>query len=156
MATGSATFGTFRRAVDLYVDGELIAWFFEGMGPARDTPLTFEEVCACVCMTSQAGGEGGVDSLSLLSLSSCPSLLSRLCLLCLGRLAVDSRISQGRSGVWLEPHELDMCLAEDEMRRADEQPPKLLPGVPPLSSWHACVLKAWRRGERRADFYSAP
>lgn len=31
-----------RRTVDLYVDGELIAWFYEAVAPSRDEPLTFE------------------------------------------------------------------------------------------------------------------
>ena len=106
MVVAGSPRGSFRRAVDLYVDGELIAWFFEAVGPARETRLRFEE---------------------------------------------------GRSGVWLEPTELDACLAADEHRRADEPVPEPvagepLPGMPPLSAWHACVLKAWRRGERRADF----
>ena len=63
-----------RRAVDLYVDGALIAWFYEAAAPARDAPLRFEE---------------------------------------------------GRSGVWLDVHS-----AIDH---------------PKLSSWHECVLRAWRR-----------
>jgi 8-oxo-dGTP pyrophosphatase MutT (NUDIX family) len=32
-----------RRAVDLFVDGKLIAWFFEAAAPSRDLPLKFEE-----------------------------------------------------------------------------------------------------------------
>jgi len=31
-----------RRTVDLYVDGQLIAWFYEAAAPSRDEPLTFE------------------------------------------------------------------------------------------------------------------
>mmetsp|Transcript_8952 Transcript_8952/g.18063 ORF Transcript_8952/g.18063 Transcript_8952/m.18063 type:complete len:175 (+) Transcript_8952:120-644(+) len=31
-----------HRVVDLYVDGELIAWFYEAAAPSRDEPLTFE------------------------------------------------------------------------------------------------------------------
>ena len=31
-----------ERAVDLFVDGELIAWFFEAPAPARDAPLVLE------------------------------------------------------------------------------------------------------------------
>ena len=77
---GVVTVRTPRRAVDLYVDGELIAWFFEAPAPARDAPLAYEV---------------------------------------------------GRAGVWLDAGE------EDDAR---------------LSKWHAAVLKAWRRGERRADF----
>ena len=63
-----------KRAVDLYVDGAPIAWFYEAAAPARDAPLRFEE---------------------------------------------------GRSGVWPEVHS-----AIDH---------------PKLSSWHECVLRAWRR-----------
>ena len=84
-----------RRAVDLYVDGALIAWFYEAAAPARDAPLRFEE---------------------------------------------------GRSGVWLDVHS-----AIDH---------------PKLSSWHECVLRAWRRavpaglggstGVVRADFTTPP
>ena len=73
-----------RRAVDLYVDGELIAWFYEAAAPSRDEPLTFEA---------------------------------------------------GRRGVWLGADELDH---------------------PRLSEWHASVLRARRRGERRADFTTPP
>ena len=69
-----------RRMVDLYVDGELIAWFYEATAPSRDEPLTFEP---------------------------------------------------GRRGVWLGADELDH---------------------PQLSDWHASVLRARSRGERRADF----
>ena len=32
-----------RRAVDLYVDDELIAWFYEAQAPPRDAPLVYEE-----------------------------------------------------------------------------------------------------------------
>eukprot|EP00928_Gymnodinium_smaydae_P080223 TRINITY_DN63972_c0_g1_i1.p1 TRINITY_DN63972_c0_g1~~TRINITY_DN63972_c0_g1_i1.p1 ORF type:complete len:379 (+),score=72.49 TRINITY_DN63972_c0_g1_i1:45-1139(+) len=32
-----------RRAVDLYVDGKLIAWFFEAAAPARDAKLVYEK-----------------------------------------------------------------------------------------------------------------
>lgn len=32
-----------RRAVDLFVDGKLTAWFFEAAAPPRDLPLTFEK-----------------------------------------------------------------------------------------------------------------
>ena len=32
-----------RRAVDLYVDGELIAWFYVAAAPPLDAQLTFEE-----------------------------------------------------------------------------------------------------------------
>jgi len=70
-----------RRAVDLYVDGKLIAWFFEAEAPPRDAQLQYEE---------------------------------------------------GRRGVWL-----DAASATSNPR---------------LSPWHACVLRAWRKGERRADF----
>lgn len=70
-----------RRACDLYVDGRLIAWFYEAPGPPADAPLSFEP---------------------------------------------------GRRGVWLAP--------------ADD-----MAGVSP---WHACVLRAWRQGQRRADFTS--
>jgi len=31
-----------RRAVDLHVDGHLVAWFFEAEGPSAKTPLNFE------------------------------------------------------------------------------------------------------------------
>jgi len=31
------------RAVDLYVDGECIAWFYEALAPPRDLALRFEE-----------------------------------------------------------------------------------------------------------------
>ena len=31
-----------KRAVDLYVDGKLIAWFYEAPAPARDAPLVYE------------------------------------------------------------------------------------------------------------------
>ena len=37
-----ATYG-FRRAVDLYVDGKLIAWFFEAAAPGRNAPLVYEK-----------------------------------------------------------------------------------------------------------------
>ena len=37
---------------------------------------------------------------------------------------------EGRRGVWVDPADLDN---------------------PQLSDWHACVLRAWRNGERRAD-----
>jgi 8-oxo-dGTP diphosphatase len=80
----------FRRAVDLYVDGKLIAWFFEAEAPARDAPLTFEA---------------------------------------------------GRTGVWITAAELEERLGHGD--RSSEAP---------LSPWHACVLRAWRNGERRADF----
>ena len=70
-----------RRAVDLYVDGELIAWFFEAPAPARDAALVFEK---------------------------------------------------GRAGVWLT--------AEDSQVSTR------------ISPWHAAVLAAWRRGDRRADY----
>ena len=39
---GWAPPATPRRTVDLYVDGELIAWFYEAVAPSRDEPLTFE------------------------------------------------------------------------------------------------------------------
>ena len=92
-ATGAVRI--FVAARDQYVDGALIAWFYEAAAPARDAPLRFEE---------------------------------------------------GRSGVWLDVHS-----AIDH---------------PKLSSWHECVLRAWRRsvpaglagstGTVRADFITPP
>ena len=77
-----------RRAVDLYVDGALIAWFYEAAAPEADAELHFEA---------------------------------------------------GRSGVWLQSSWFD----------ATPPPAAKLEQVSP---WHLCVLRAWRRGERRADY----
>ena len=71
-----------RRAVDLYVDGELVAWFYEAPAPARDAPLVCEK---------------------------------------------------GRAAVWFTP------------KRDGEEWER-------VSAWHAVVLSAWQRGERRADY----
>jgi hypothetical protein len=79
-----------HRAVDLYVDGALIAWFFEAEAPARDAVLTFET---------------------------------------------------GRAGVWLDGRQFD----------AQTEPTAAGP-LGDVSPWHLCVLRAWRRGERRADY----
>jgi len=94
-----AAFGTpsLRRSVDLYVDGKLIAWFFEADAPARDAPLTFEH---------------------------------------------------GRGGVWLDGSLFDA--PPDASQLAE---PDAALGV--VSPWHLCVLRAWRRCERRADFLTA-
>ena len=48
-----------RRAIDLYVDGELIAWFYVADAPPRDIqpPLTFEEGRAGVWLAP--GDEAG-------------------------------------------------------------------------------------------------
>ena len=102
-----------RRAVDLYVDGTLIAWFFEARAPARDAALTFEA---------------------------------------------------GRVGVWLACDQIRSALAQyaashgsEAGSAAAEEPRTFLGGSPlllaeRLSPWHACVLEAWHKGERRADF----
>ena len=52
---GTVVLRTPRRAVDLYVDGELIAWFFEASAPARDAPLQYEAGRAGVWL--EAGGD---------------------------------------------------------------------------------------------------
>ena len=96
---GSAGASRLRRAVDLYVDGQLIAYFFEASAPARDTALCFEV---------------------------------------------------GRTGVWMEGHALDVEL---DAAAPEATCPCLGTSISP---WHACVLRAWRRGERRADFVTPP
>ena len=73
-----------RRAVDLYVDGALVAYFYEAEGPGDDVALSFEP---------------------------------------------------GRRGLWMAPD----ALASDAR----------------LSVWHSAVLRAWARGDRRADYDSA-
>ena len=87
---GASRHLTLHRAVDLYVDGALIAWFFEAEAPARDAVLTFET---------------------------------------------------GRAGVWLDGRQFD----------AQTEPTAAGP-LGDVSPWHLCVLRAWRRGERRADY----
>ena len=52
---GTVTLRTPRRAVDLYVDGELIAWFFEAIAPARGAPLQYEAGRSGVWL--EAGGD---------------------------------------------------------------------------------------------------
>jgi 8-oxo-dGTP pyrophosphatase MutT (NUDIX family) len=89
-----------RRATDLYVDGKLIAWFFEAAAPRRDAPLTFEE---------------------------------------------------GRSGTWLEHAEWTAAL-EAEQAMAGHLTAAAADAAACLSPWHACVLRAWRAGQRRADY----
>ena len=86
-----------HRAVDLYVDGQLIAWFFRARAPARDAALTFEE---------------------------------------------------GRHGVWLAGAELSRRLASESTASASGASASLSP-------WHASVLRAWRKGEPRADFVTS-
>jgi len=94
----TSTIPSLRRAVDLYVDGVLIAWFFEADAPARDAELRFEE---------------------------------------------------GRTGRWLDAQIVDRD-SNDPLDAA--QSVSQAEQLDLISPWHLSVLRAWRRGERRADY----